>query len=69
MNRTPYGNPLPSGMQLYRVKLVGGPYDGAETLVSHDVAFHGGERYVRGPEDLYIHDPIKPPQEEPCPGS
>jgi hypothetical protein len=54
MNRILYET-LPNGMKLYRVKLVGGPCDGAESLCSHDTVWMDGHCYKRGKDDLYYY--------------
>lgn len=46
-----------NGLTLYRVKLRGGPGDGQESLCSHDTVWHGGEKYVRAPDDYYDWEP------------
>lgn len=48
---------LPNGMKLYKVKLVGGAFDGTESICSHDTVIAGGERYLRGADDLYYYTP------------
>jgi hypothetical protein len=45
------------GLTVYRVKLKGGPSDGLWTIVSHDTAYVSGEKYERGENNLYIHEP------------
>jgi hypothetical protein len=48
---------LPNGLKLYRVKLVGGPANGQRSVCSHDTVWLAGEKYVRGRDDLYYHEP------------
>lgn len=56
MNREHYST-LPNGMKIFKVRLVGGPYDGTTGLCSHDTVIKGGERYLRGDDDRYYHTP------------
>ena len=50
---------LPNGLKVYRVKLVGGPCNGLESLASHDTVFCHGQEYKRGLDDRYYHLPEK----------
>lgn len=45
------------GLQLYRVRLVGGPHDGYESICSHNTVYQNDEKYVRGAGDRYYHEP------------
>lgn len=48
---------LPNGLSLYKVKLVGGPCDGAWSICSADTVIARGEKYLRGKDDRYYHCP------------
>lgn len=48
---------LENGLQIYEVKLVGGPMDGTKSLCSHDTVYSNGNLYLRGPDDLYHYTP------------
>jgi hypothetical protein len=48
---------LSGGLHIYRVKLVGGPADGQTSIASHDTVWAFGEKYVRGADDRYYHEP------------
>lgn len=54
-NRVPFS--LPNGTRLYRVKLVGGPGNGQESICSRDTVIFDGETYKRGADDRYYHEP------------
>jgi hypothetical protein len=48
---------LAGGLPIYRVKLVGGPANGQTSIASHDTVWAFGEKYVRGADDRYYHEP------------
>lgn len=48
---------LSNGLHIYRVTLVGGPADGQTSICSHDTVWAFGEKYVRGADDRYYHEP------------
>lgn len=52
-----YLRTLPGGLKLYRVKLVGGAYDGQESICSHDTVWMGREKYLRGADGRYHYTP------------
>lgn len=56
MNRELYST-LPNGLNLYKVKLVGGPADGQFGLCSHDTVIQCGAKYLRGSDDRYYFTP------------
>lgn len=48
---------LAGGIKIYKVQLVGGPYDGTHSVCSHNTVMMCGERYLRGADDRYYHTP------------
>jgi hypothetical protein len=48
---------LSNGQRIYLVTLVGGVANGLQSLCSGNVTYRGGEKYVRGEDDRYYHEP------------
>jgi hypothetical protein len=49
---------MSDGVMLWRVRLVGGPCDGRESVTTGDQVWCASERYIRNYDDnLYYHTP------------
>jgi hypothetical protein len=55
-----YFETLPSGLVVYKVKLVDAAGRVRYSLSSCDVCWHNGVKYVRGPDDRYYNEHAHP---------
>lgn len=59
LNRIPVRT-MSDGIMLWRVRLVGGPCDGRESLTTGDEVWCASERYIRNYDDnFYYHTPAE----------